>query len=278
MNILTFDLEDWFHLLDHPSTKTEQDWLSFESRFVHNVERVLEILEHKKQKATFFCLGWSARKYPGIINKISRLGHDIASHSDMHQLIYEQSARDFEEDIIRSIRSLEDIIGKKVRAYRAPGFSLNEASIWALEILIRNGIEIDCSIFPARRAHGGFTKHMIQEPLYIEIHGNRIKEFPMNTYKNIVFSGGGYFRLLPYRLIRFMMLRSQYVMTYFHPKEFDILQPRLEDLSCFRKFKSYYGVASALNKFSMLLHDFEFIDLQTADRLISWNSARTIKL
>lgn len=264
--------------MSHNSTKTEQKWLSFESRITKNTDKILELLDTKRQKATFFCLGWIARRHPEIIKKIAKEGHDVASHSDMHQLVFEQSVYEFKDDIVRSIKSIEDILGKKVRAYRAPGFSLNEKSIWAFEVLIENGIEIDSSVFPVKRAHGGFRHCGFREPVLIDIGGHKIKEFPINFYWNIVFSGGGYFRLFPYWAIRFMTNNSHYVMTYFHPRDFDSTQPRISDLPFMRRFRSYYGLSGCFDKLNRFLDDFDFADLQTADRSVSWDSVKTVKL
>ena len=156
MRILTFDLEDWYHLLDHSSTKGEDQWNRFPSRFLPNVDRILNLLDKHSIKATFFCLGWIARKYPAILKNIASLGHEIGCHSDMHQLVFEQSRSEFGKDLDVALKSLEDTIGKKVTSFRAPGFSITENTPWAFECLINAGIEIDSSIFPADRAHGGF--------------------------------------------------------------------------------------------------------------------------
>ncbi|MEJ2527995.1 MAG: polysaccharide deacetylase family protein, partial [Sulfurovaceae bacterium] len=95
MNILTFDIEEWFHIMDNDSTRTEVQWVRYERRLDANMERIFELLERKQQKATFFCLGWIAREYPHIIRRIHEQGYEIASHSDMHQLAYEQSRDEF---------------------------------------------------------------------------------------------------------------------------------------------------------------------------------------
>ncbi|MBN4062523.1 polysaccharide deacetylase family protein, partial [Bacteroidales bacterium AH-315-I05] len=152
MKVLTFDIEEWFHILDEPSTKTEKQWENYESRIHLNVDRILELLETKKQKATFFCLGWIAKKYPEVIRKIDDMGYEIATHSNLHQLVYEQTREEFKTDLENSIKLIEDITGKKIRVYRAPGFSIKEENKWAFEVLIENGIEVDCSIFPAERS------------------------------------------------------------------------------------------------------------------------------
>jgi len=279
VNILTFDVEEWFHILDHSSTKTEKEWSNYEYRLDANMDRIFELLDRKEQKATFFVLGWIAREFPEILKKIDNMGFEIATHSDNHQLVYEQSRKEFNNDLKKSIESIENVTGKKVRAYRAPGFSVKEENRWIFESLLNNGIEIDCSVFPAKRAHGGFKTYGYAKPSLIEIGQQSIKEFPINLIGNkIIFSGGGYFRVLPYPVIKKMMRSSDYVMTYFHPRDFDMYQPMITDLSFVRKFKSYYGLGSAFHKLENLIDDFEFIDIAEADRLINWKSQKIIRL
>jgi len=282
MNILTFDIEDWFHILDNEASRTEKQWLNFESRLEQNIEKIFNLLNKHDQKATFFVIGWVARKYPHIVKKIDELGYEIATHSDMHQLAYEFNKKEFRNDLELSIKSIEDITGKKVRIYRAPGFSIKKENLWAFDELIMQGIEIDCSIFPAKRSHGGLEEFGHAEPAYIEVESGKLKAFPINLYRtfgqDLVFSGGGYFRLFPYQVIKYMMKRSKYVMTYLHPRDFDPGQPILEGLNAIRKFKSYYGLSKSYNKLDILINDFKFIDINEANRKIDWNNVKTISL
>ncbi|GAB3900920.1 DUF3473 domain-containing protein [Larkinella knui] len=278
MNILTFDIEEWFHLLDNPSTKTEQDWNRYECRIHHNVDRIFRLLDDTHCRATFFCLGWVARKYPDVIRRIDAAGYDVATHSDLHQLVFEQSPMECRADLERSIKSLQDVTGKKIRYYRAPGFSVKEQNRWIFPLLVELGIEIDCSMFPAQRAHGGDTTFGIAEPCYIDVNGSLLKEFPINTVKllgkDLIFSGGGYFRLFPYPMIQNFMRHSSYVMTYFHPRDFDPAQPMVPGLSRLRQFKSYYGLNGCWEKLKHLLLDYDFIDLTEANKQINWSDCR----
>ena len=239
-------------------------------------------LDRKNQKATFFILGWVAREFPHIVKKIHELGFEIATHSDRHQLAYNQTKKEFSDDLESSIKSIEDVTGVKVRTYRAPGFSIKDENKWAFEVLSKHGIEIDCSVFPARRSHGGFARYGHSGPSVIRTNDASIKEMPINLFsflgKKVIFSGGGYFRLLPYPLIKQMMIRSDYVMTYFHPRDFDKNQPVISDLSLSRRFKSYYGLGGAFSKLERLIDDFEFIDVNEADQRINWNSVKTMEL
>lgn len=282
MNILTFDVEEWFHILDNDPTKTEKEWLNYEYRLEANMEKIFGLLDQNNQKATFFVLGWIAQKYPNIIKKIDSLGYEIASHSHLHQLVYEQKPNEFKTDLEKSIKTIEDITGKKITIFRAPGFSITEKTKWALYEIVNLGIEIDCSVFPAKRAHGGFPSFGSAEPTIININGSKIKELPINLFRvfgyNFIFSGGGYFRLLPYGVIKLLMKNSNYVMTYFHPRDFDNDQPVLKDLSLFRKFKSYYGLKGCFHKLEKLIVDFKFIDINTANDLINWKRAKVIDL
>lgn len=282
MNILTFDIEEWFHLLDNRSTQTEKEWSTFESRIHQNMDRIYQILSKNDVKATFFCVGWIAEKYPEVIKEIVNRGYEIGSHTRMHQLVYSQNQKEFKADIEHSIKTLEDLSGTKVKYFRAPGFSITEETKWAFETLVELGIEIDCSIFPAARAHGGFSSYGSSKPSIIEYNGISIKELPINyssvLSKPVIFSGGGYFRALPYPLIKKWTKQSDYVMTYFHPRDFDAGQPVIKDLSRSRKFKSYIGLKGAEKKLNNWLKDFDFVDIETANNAINWNDVPRFKL
>lgn len=274
MKILTFDIEDWFHILDNPDTRGISEWSKFESRLQKNMDTIFSILSDNQQKATFFVLGWIAEKYPEQVRRIVEAGHNVGSHTHLHQLVYEQSHKEFEADLIKSISTLEDVTGIKVKYFRAPGFSITSETPWAFEAILANGIEIDSSIFPASRAHGGFQDFGSAKPAILECKGMKLKEFPINTYnvlgKEVIFSGGGYFRLFPYQAINQFTKQSNYVMTYFHPRDFDPKQPMVPGLGLSRKFKSYYGLKRTEHKLRRWLKDFSFVDIDTADQNTVW--------
>jgi polysaccharide deacetylase family protein (PEP-CTERM system associated) len=282
MRILTFDVEEWFHILDNESTKTTKEWSNYEIRIHSNMNRIFDLLAKSNQKATFFVVGWIAEKYPEVVKKISEYGYEIGSHTYMHQLMYEQNKKEVKYDLKKSINILESITGKKVRAFRAPGFSIIEKNKWVFEILAENGITHDSSIFPAGRAHGGFPSYSTAEPSIVDLNGYQLKEFPINTAsilnKKWIYSGGGYFRLTPYNMIKYWTESSDYIMTYFHPRDFDPNQPMIKELSLSRKFKSYVGLKICMKKLEKWINDFDFIDLSEADKLIDWNKATIVKL
>jgi len=282
MNILTFDVEEWFHILDNESTKTVDNWDDFPSRIHTNMEKIFELLEASETKASFFVLGWVAEKHPEIVREIKKRGYEIGSHTTFHQLVYNQSRSDFFQDVDRSIKTLEDISGDKVRMFRAPGFSITEKNKWAFEVLYELGIKIDSSVFPAGRAHGGLPSYSEAKPSLLCYNGISLKELPINTHKILnkpfIFSGGGYFRLLPYKLIKKFSKDSDYIMSYFHPRDFDNEQPVITDLSLQRKFKSYVGLKHAENKLKKWLFDFNFVDVYEAESQIDWNKVNKIYL
>lgn len=279
MNILTFDIEEWFHC---DFISDNDTWSGYEPRIHQATDKILQLLDDKKLKATFFILGWIAEKYPEVVRKIQDQGQGIACHSYYHHLVHQMNQKEFYLDTERSLKTIEDIIGEKVVIYRAPGFSITEKTPWAFEVLYQLGIEIDCTVFPAKHDYGGFPNFGESEPARIHYGGIEIKEFPMNVRKimnqNMVFSGGGFFRLFPYYLIRNWTKKSPYVMSYFHPRDFDPDQPMLSQLPLIRIFKSYYGLRSSFHKLEQWLNDFETMSLLQADKIIDWDSTKIINL
>ena len=176
MNILTFDVEEWFHLLDCDATASVAQWDRFESRLDANVDRILQILDETGSQATFFVLGWIARRYPAAIRRIAEK-YQVGCHTMEHRLVWKGSREDFRQDVDTGVKMLEDITGKKVDAFRAPGFSIRETEGWAFEILHELGIRYDASVFPAVHAHGGMPTFPIMEPALIQYNGVQMKEY-----------------------------------------------------------------------------------------------------
>lgn len=281
MNILTFDIEEWFHILDNDMTRYESQWNNYEVRIYENVDRILNILEKTNTKATFFIVGWIAKKYPDIVKKISAK-YQIGSHTMNHQLVWQQNPEEFKNDVSNSIKQLEDLTGKKIEIFRAPGFSIRETEGWAIDILSELGIMYDCSVLPTKGSHGGIPSYRNGCPCFIEHNGIILKEFPISSKKilgyNVVYCGGGYFRLFPYPLIKKWAHESDYMLSYIHPRDLDVTQPVLEGLPITRKFKSYVGLKKAEDKLKQFVSDFRFIDVFTADQLIDWTNVPTIHL
>ncbi|WP_346984322.1 DUF3473 domain-containing protein [Chryseobacterium sp. POE27] len=184
--------------------------------------------------------------------------------------------------LIKQKKLLEDTIGKEINAFRAPGFSITSKNIYCFETLIELGFLYDASVFPAKHDYGGLPEFGVSDPFIIETKSGSLKEFPMNVHKilnkNIVFSGGGFFRLLPYPVIKKFTNETDYLMTYFHPRDFDEGQPVIKSLPAMRKFKSYVGIKGAFRKFNRYLNDYHFLNIEEADKQIDWNNSKIIKL
>lgn len=280
MNILTFDIEDWYNC-DFISGNL--DWSHYEVRIYESVSRILKALDKRNLKGTFFCLGWLADNHPDIIRKIHSAGHQIGCHSYQHQLATSFNKEEFRKDTLKAKLAIERVIDEKITAFRAPGFSITTNNLDFFEVLVDLGFLYDCSVFPAHHDYGGIPNFGQAIPRIIEIgNGKSIKEFPISTTsflgRNLVFSGGGFFRLMPYFLIKYWAKQSTYMMTYFHPRDFDYAQPRMKSLPRMRYFKSYVGIKGAFNKFEHLLGDFEFMNLVQADKLIDWNNHDKLNL
>ena len=279
MNILTFDIEDWYC---HDVESGNMDWESKEVRIYEGVDRILNSLNDRNLKGTFFVLGWLAEHHPALIKKIAMNGHQIGCHTYQHELLTRFNRQQMYNDTRKAKSIIEDAIGKEITAFRAPAFSITKDNLFAFEVLGELGFTIDCSIFPTTRDFGGMPEYGTSEPRIIEYNGYRFKEFPINPAKilgrEVVFSGGGYFRLFPYSIIKKLTKRQKYTMTYFHPSDFDPDQPDMPHLSIRQRIKNRIGLKTAYGKYINYITDFEFINIDQADQLIDWDSQPVTKL
>ncbi len=263
-NYLTIDVEDYFQVSAFGDIVTRDDWETFPSRVVPNTQKILKILDVNTIKATFFILGWTAEKHPDLVREISSRGHEIGCHSYYHRLIYDLTPDEFREDTRRAKDALEHITGKKVAGYRAPSYSITKKSLWALDILEELGFDYDSSIFPIYHDNYGIPDAPRFE---YELPNHDMKEYPISTSHimgcKIPVAGGGYFRLFPYwftkmALKRINSLDKQPFIFYLHPWEFDPEQPRMQNAKRLSKFRHYNNLHKTIDRFSMLLHDFDF--------------------
>ena len=268
VNILTVDVEDYFQVENFKKVIKFSEWEKYESRVEKNTEKILEILAEKNVKATFFVVGWIAERFPHLIKRIHNEGHKIASHTYKHQLIYTQTPQEFRSDLRKSKIILEDIIQEKILGFRAPSYSITKNSLWALEILMEEGFSYDSSIFPIYHDRGGlpFAERF---PFKIYNHKYYIWEFPISTFKilnqNIPFSGGGYLRFFPYRVISWMIKRlnqkNRPAIVYIHPWELDPYQPKIK-VNFLCKVRHYYNLEKTEKKLRKLLDDFKFVSVE----------------
>jgi polysaccharide deacetylase family protein (PEP-CTERM system associated) len=280
--IITFDLEEWFHLLECRAIPEASRWSEVESRVVASTERILALLERRRVKATFFSLGWIARRHPALLRQIAALGHDLGCHSDMHSLVWRQSPEAFREETARALGSIADATGSPVHYYRAPGFSITGECLWAFEILMELGITADSSVFPGAHAHGGTRALFPDRPFRFAVNGRTLQEFPVSLAgigpAQLAFVGGGYFRLLPLPLIAHWTRRRPGAVTYFHPRDFDPDQPRIPGLSLLRRFKSYVGISGATDKLDQFLARFGGQPLSRASARIPWEDTPLVRV
>lgn len=263
-NILTIDLEEWYHANYSEGLFAES--VAYETRVVRNTEMLIDLFDAYGAKATFFTLGVIAERFPELIRSLKQRGHEIATHGYGHQLVYKQDEREFEEDLQKSISLIVKAIGEKPIGYRAPSWSVNRKTTWIYPVLKRNGIRYDSSIFPIQTFLYGFPGAP-RFPFFIEFGKDQMLEFPMSTIKignqSIPFSGGFYFRFLPYQVIKmgFRQLNrsGNPGMFYLHPREIDPEQPRLENLNRRDRFIHYFGLEGTRRKLEKLLEDFDFI-------------------
>lgn len=274
-NIITVDVEDWYHILDSPAAPTMEKWESLESRVERNVARLLEMLEQTGVRATLFWLGWAAKRHKRLVRMCQAAGHEIASHGYGHILAYQVGRNAFREDACRAKTILEDITGEAVQGFRAAGFGITDGAGWAFDVIKETGHMYDSSVFPAGRGHGGMPESPLG-PYIMQTHAGPLLEFPMSAVevfgKRMSLFGGGYLRLAPKFLIRWGCDRlhadGQGIIIYIHPREIDPDHPRLP-LSLKRRFKCYVNLKSTMAKLEWLFRTYKFCTMRDfADQLI----------
>ena len=234
-NYLTIDVEDYFHVAAFEEVAPYAKWNTYESRVEKNTRDILRVLDRYNIKATFFIVGWVAKRCPDLVREISRLGHEIGCHSYLHRRIYEIGPNGFREDTKKAKDVIEQLTGKPVLGYRAPSYSITKKSLWALDILEELGFVYDSSIFPIYHDLYGIP----DAPRFsYTIPGRNLKEYPISTAlifgRKVPVAGGGYFRLFPYWFTK-MALKTinekekQPFIFYFHPLEIYTDQPPLSN-------------------------------------------------
>ncbi len=292
MNIISFDIEEWF--IEKVYRNARKDKYAEFDRFL---DKILDILDEENIKATFFCLGQMATDFPDVIKKIHRRKHEIGCHSNKHLWLTKMSKDEVYTDTRVAIDALEQCTGQKVLSYRAPAFSIGENNKWAFEVLAECDITRDASVFPAIRDFGGFASFKEKKPAIINYGTVSLKEFPVSTINlfgnEVAFSGGGYFRFFPFAFIKRQMTLQSYSMTYFHIgdliSETNKLMSKKEYEAYFKEngtflnrykryIKSNLGKKGAFNKLIRLIKSTEFINLEQADAMIDWEKVPQIKL
>jgi polysaccharide deacetylase family protein (PEP-CTERM system associated) len=264
-NAMTIDVEDYFQVSAFAPHISRDHWDHLPCRVERNIECILALLDEKNVKATFFTLGWIAKRYPQIVRCIVDNGHELASHGYNHLRASDQSPEEFWDDVTRSKQLLEDLGGQSVIGYRAPSFSINHHNLWALDKLLDAGYLYSSSIYPIRHDHYGMP-HAPRFKFQPQGEGG-VLELPATTValfgRNFPAGGGGYFRLLPYNLSRWLMRRvnhadQQACIFYFHPWEIDPEQPRQKNIGLKTHFRHYVNLSRTEPRIRALLRDFHW--------------------
>ena len=262
-NALTIDVEDYFQVSAFAPYIRREDWDARECRVENNVGRILELLAAKDTKATFFTLGWIAERYPQLVRRIVDQGHELACHGYGHERVSDLSEAAFTQDVTRAKRLLEDLTGQQVLGYRAPSFSIGVGNLWALDVLARSGFRYSSSIYPIRHDHYG----MPDSPRFAYRVASGLLEVPVTTVRlmnrNLPSSGGGYFRLLPYAVSRWLLRRVNHkdresAVFYFHPWEIDPGQPRIAGIDAKTRFRHYVNISRTEQRLLQLMQDFRW--------------------
>lgn len=295
MNILTFDVEEWylekgFSFFGNHENKYQQ--------FDDVLDNLLDLLDEKRLKATFFCVGKLATEFPNVVRRIAARGHEVGCHSNEHIWLDKMDEDMVRRDTNNALNSLEDIYGNKVISYRAPAFSVTEENKWVFEVLAECGIENDASIFPASRDFGGFPSFPKNFPCVVNYNGSIIKEFPVYMTsafgKRFAYSGGGYFRLLPYWYVSKIIKKNNYNICYFHLK--DLMKENVHFLSK-NEYEDYFkqsgslinrivryvkdnisGGGDMIKKLSGLLDNNTFVNVRQAAELTDWTNTSEVFL
>jgi len=263
-NALTVDVEEHFQVAAFERTIIRDSWDTAESRVEFSAGRVLDLFEAQGVRGTFFVLGWIAERHPGLVRRIVKDGHELASHGYDHTRVHNFTPEQFRADVVRTKAILEDIGGVQVRGYRAPSYSINAKNLWALDVLQETGHVYSSSIYPIRHDLYG----MPDAPRFpFRFRPDGILEIPVTTVRmggrNYPCGGGGYFRLLPYGAFRWMLARvneqdRQSGLFYFHPWELDPGQPRVEGAPLKSRFRHYLNLDSMSARLERLLGDFSW--------------------
>jgi polysaccharide deacetylase family protein (PEP-CTERM system associated) len=260
-NALTIDVEDYFQVSAFAPHIARSEWNTRECRVERNIQRILEMLALRDIKATFFTLGWIAERYPQLVREIAHEGHELASHGYGHERASDQTEAAFFSDVQLAKIVLEDLTGCEINGYRAPSFSIGVNNLWAFDCLARAGYRYSSSVYPIQHDHYG----MPASPRFAYEVRPGLIEVPITTLRvlnrNFPSSGGGYFRLLPYALSRWMLRRvnasdGEASVFYFHPWEIDTGQPQVSGITGKTRFRHYVNIDRMEGRLNQLLGDF----------------------
>ena len=263
VNALTIDVEDYFQVSAFVPYIARSTWEELPCRVEQNVDKILELLEERGAHATFFTLGWIAERYPQMVQRIVAGGHELASHGYAHDRATALTPEVFYADVALAKAVLEDVAGTEVQGYRAPSFSIGDDNLWAYDCLAKAGYRYSSSVYPIRHDHYGSP----DGNRFAHIANTRMLEVPIATARlfrtNWPAGGGGYFRLMPYAVSRWLIQHvnsndEEAAIFYFHPWEIDPEQPRVKGVSAKTRFRHYVHLQRTEKRLRQLLQDFRW--------------------
>ncbi len=267
----TVDLEDWFQGLTSTNRRPAA-WPELESRVVGSTQMLLALLAEHKVRATFFVLGHVADHHPALIERIAAGGHELAIHGYWHRFVNRMTPGEFANEVATSIAALRRVTGETPQGHRAPYFSINATTPWALEVLADHGLRYDASVFPVQSMLYGFAG---APRLPYRTANDRLWELPASTVewggRRWPIAGGIYVRALPYAVVRWAVNRLEQAgepaIMYVHPWELDTGQA-VGRVTPRERVSHYYGRASLASKLHRLLSEFCFAPMRDlVDRL-----------
>ncbi|EED33961.1 polysaccharide deacetylase [gamma proteobacterium NOR5-3] len=263
-NAMTVDVEDYFQVSAFEQNVPKADWNAIPLRVEGNVDRILQLFDDHKVKATFFTLGWVAERCPNMVRRIVSQGHELASHGWEHVRVTQQTPEEFRADIRKTKGFLEDLGACAINGYRAASYSIGASNLWALDELADAGYHYSSSIAPIKHDLYG----MPDAPRFrFSAAKGRIQEVPITTLpiagKNINCGGGGWFRLFPYGFSKWALKQvnqaeQQSGLFYFHPWEIDPQQPRVDGATAKTRFRHYLNLSRMERRLERLLGDFDW--------------------
>lgn len=265
VNGLSVDVEDWFQVGAFENVIGRGEWDGLASRVEDNVHRILDLFAEADVRATFFTLGWVAKRHPAMMRRIADAGHEIASHGYDHARVFTFDRRIFAEDIRKAREVIEDCSGQRVTGYRAPSFSIDHRTPWAYAELAEQGYAYSSSVAPVVHDHYGWPE--APRFAFRPLPGTDLVELPVTTAllggRRVAAGGGGFFRVLPYGFSRWAIRQvnrreGRPAVFYFHPWEIDPAQPRVAHAPVRSRLRHYTGLARMAGKLRALVHEFRW--------------------
>jgi len=282
INGFSVDVEDWFQVGAFEKVIDPADWASLTVRVDANTNHLLDLFARQGVKATFFTLGWVAKRHPALMRRIVEQGHELASHGWAHQRVFTMDARQFAADLYDARCALEDASGVRVIGYRAPSFSIDQRTPWAHQVLADHGYAYSSSVAPIAHDHYGWRE--APRFAFRPVAGADLVEIPVTTVelgrRRMAAGGGGFFRVLPYAFSQWAMRRvnvadERPVVFYFHPWEVDTKQPRVAHAPLKSRLRHYTNIDRMESKLVRMLKDFEWGRM---DHLAAVEACRAVEL